>query len=370
MRQLSYWEQKSLLPSSDIIVIGAGIVGLTAARIIAENHPKYSVSVIEKDVVGSTASSRNAGFACFGSVSEILSDLEIMEKSAVANLIQTRKDGLRMLVARYGAQKLRLNLCGGYELYESRNLFEKDAQNLDLVNQLIDSRHPTFSICPSLRQMKLHEYCFLNNEEGHLDTGQLYMALVKDCESRGVKIHRGIEVLSIAENAKEITLELKGLGSIKTPQLIVATNALTKRLIFSENVIPARNQVLVTTPIPNHNLSGTYHMDAGYVYLRDIGDRVLIGGARNLFKAESTDIHGINEENITYLKSILEEKVIPHVGPIQVEYKWSGIIAPKPSKLPIVKKHSNRITMGVRLGGMGVAIGMKIGQEVATLSMS
>ncbi len=370
MRKLSYWEQKSLLPSSDLIVIGAGIVGLTAARIIAENNPNYSVCVIEKDVIGSTASSRNAGFACFGSVSEILSDLEIMDQSAVAKLIQNRKEGLKMLVDRYGAQNLELNLCGGYELYEDENQFGKDAQSLDLINDLIDSAHPTFRICPSPRQMKLHENCFFNKDEVYLDTGLLYKALVKDCESSGVEIHRGIEVLSFEENNNEVTLELKGLGSIKTSQVIVATNALTKRLIPSEAVIAARNQVLVTTPIHNHNLKGTYHMDAGYVYLRDIGDRILIGGARNLFEAESTDIHGINEGNINYLKSILEEKVLPQVGAIHVEYKWSGIIAPKPSKLPIVKKYSNRITMGVRLGGMGVAIGMKIGQEVATLSMS
>jgi len=370
MRQLSYWEQKSLLPTSDIVVIGAGIVGLTAARMVATKNPQYSVSVIEKDIIGSTASSRNAGFACFGSVSEILSDIRSMGEQKVSKLIQTRKEGLKMLEDRYGSKALNLNFCGGYELYEGAEQFDKDAEHLDLINKLIRPDQPTFAIVDTPSHIKYHKKCFLNKEEGHLDTGLLYKSLESDCRSAGVSIYRGMEIQSWDENTSGVTLDIKNIGKIRASKVIIATNALTPRLIPNEAVIPARNQVLVTSPIPNHDLSGTFHMDAGYVYVRDIGERLLIGGARNKFDSESTDIHGINEKNITYLKSILEDKILPHVGPIEVDYKWSGIIAPQPSKLPIVKKYSDRITMGVRLGGMGVAIGMKIGEQVATLSMS
>jgi len=93
----------------------------------------------------------------------------------------------------------------------------------------------------------------------------------------------------------------------------------------------------------------------------------LIGGARHLFESESTDQFGANEDNRSFLLELLAENILPDHQSIDIEYGWSGIIASGPVKLPIVQKHSDRITLGVRLGGMGVAIGMKIGADTATL---
>jgi len=47
--------------------------------------------------------------------------------------------------------------------------------------------------------------------------------------------------------------------------------------------------------------------------------------------------------------------------------KWSVIMAFGKDKMPIVKKESNNIAIGVKLGGMGVAIGSKVGEKVAAL---
>lgn len=371
MRRLSYWEHQSLLPAADIVVIGAGIVGMTAARLIAMEHPHLTVSLLEKDIIGSVASSRNAGFACWGSVSEILADLRQMDAQSVADIIRARKEGLELLIERYGKRALAFNICGGYELFESKPSFEKCANHLHEINELISSSQNTFEIVDTPPSMQVHHRCILNSLEGHLDTGKLYNCLISDCLSSGVKIYRGMEVVDIRESPNEVTLDLKDIGEIKAARVVIATNALTPRLLPPVPVEPARNQVIVTQPIPHHGLYGTYHMDEGYIYIRDIGARILIGGARNRYEQEHTDTHGINDANVDFLLSLLRDKILPQQPHhIEAEYKWSGIIATGPSKRPIVKKLSDRITIGVRLGGMGVAIGMKIGRTVATLCLS
>jgi len=66
---LSFWEKQTYLNNIDLIVIGSGIVGLSAAISYKEKHKKAKVIVLEKGVLPCGASTKNAGFACFGSVS-------------------------------------------------------------------------------------------------------------------------------------------------------------------------------------------------------------------------------------------------------------------------------------------------------------
>ena len=53
--------------------------------------------------------------------------------------------------------------------------------------------------------------------------------------------------------------------------------------------------------------------------------------------------------------------------PFEIEHRWSGIMGVGQQKKPIVKQLSNNVYCGVRLGGMGVAIGSLIGKELADL---
>lgn len=51
----------------------------------------------------------------------------------------------------------------------------------------------------------------------------------------------------------------------------------------------------------------------------------------------------------------------------EIEHRWSGIMGLGSSKNPIVEQLSHNVFCGVRLGGMGVAIGSLIGTELADL---
>ena len=362
---LSYWEQKDLIPDVDIVIIGAGIVGLTTARILAERQPQLNVAILEAQTVGAAASSRNAGFACFGSVSEILADIRHYDIDQVKAIIDLRRKGLKRLISRYGAASLTLELCGGYEVFRDTSTFENFASSISEINRLIGEE--IFKIAKTERSTRFYKNCILNDQEGHLDTGKMYKCLYDDAISHKVRIYNGLRATKIESGAKAVEIVLEGGGKIKCSQVVVTTNALTREILPGIEVIPCRNQVIVTHPIPNHKIRGTYHMDEGYVYFRDIGARILIGGGRNKFPEEETDKFGINNSNVDYLIQILKTLVIPDVHQIKVDYQWSGILSGGSNRMPIVKRIDDRITVAVRLGGMGVAIGSIIGEQTATL---
>ena len=69
---LSYWEKDTYFSNIDVLIIGSGIVGLTAALELKSANPSRKIIVIERGFLPCGASSKNAGFSCFGSVSELL----------------------------------------------------------------------------------------------------------------------------------------------------------------------------------------------------------------------------------------------------------------------------------------------------------
>ena len=136
-------------------------------------------------------------------------------------------------------------------------------------------------------------------------------------------------------------------------------------MILDEDVKPARAQVLITKPIDNLKIKGTFHFDRGYYYFRNIDKRILIGGGRNLdYETEETCKFGLNKKIQRELETILKTIILPKNNFI-VDLRWSGIMGVGNKKTAIVKSISKNVFCGIRLGGMGVAIGSTVGKELA-----
>jgi glycine/D-amino acid oxidase-like deaminating enzyme len=152
-------------------------------------------------------------------------------------------------------------------------------------------------------------------------------------------------------------------------QLLICTNAFTKQLLPELDIIPARGQVLVTSDIKNLPWKGSFHSDEGFYYFRNIGKKVLLGGARNkAFKEEETIEMHTSATIQNELERYLAEVVLPsHKNQYTIDYRWSGIMAMGSEKMPIIKKIEPDIFCAVRMSGMGVALAPIVGQRIAKL---
>jgi glycine/D-amino acid oxidase-like deaminating enzyme len=367
---LSYWEIKTWLSNIDFTIIGSGIVGLNCALQLNHRFPKAKILILEKGMLPQGASTKNAGFACFGSLSEIVDDLNNHAEEEVIELIEKRGNGLKLLRETLGDKVIDYKNLGGYELFLESNqqLYDRCNDNQERINTLLKPifKDDVFSFKQKSFGFKniKPNYSF-NQFEGQIDTGKMMEALLNKAQQRGIQILNNCNVEEFIEDANSVKIKINSF-ELSTKKLLVATNGFASKLI-KQSVKPARAQVLITKPIKNLHIKGTFHLDEGYYYFRNIDNRILFGGGRNLdFITEETSKFGATEIIQNKLKELLKTTILPNTD-FEIEHVWSGIMGVGKQKKPIVKQLSDNVFCGVRLGGMGVAIGSLVGQELANL---
>jgi glycine/D-amino acid oxidase-like deaminating enzyme len=193
----------------------------------------------------------------------------------------------------------------------------------------------------------------------------MMQALLKEAISKDILILNQAEVTSHIEKNNSVEIIVNDYSFV-TKKLFFATNGFASELT-SNAVKPARAQVLITEPIPNLDIRGTFHLDKGFYYFRNFEDRILLGGGRNLdFEVETTTDLSQTEKIQNRLEELLKNVILPNQE-FKIAHRWSGIMGIGSHKNPIVSQLSENVYCGVRLGGMGVAIGSLIGQELAEL---
>ena len=370
----SIWERTSFLAEPHLAVVGAGITGLFTALHYKRSFPAHRVVVFERGPHPSGASVKNAGFACFGSPSEILADIDL-EGSAVATArVEERWHGLRALRAELGDDRIGFEPTGGHELFqESDALYNRVAERFDELNNTLRAvfGQPVYEWRDHLKgDMGLQAgHIAFTGLEGPIDSGALMRTLLTKVRASGVDVHFRMPATTVEEDgAGALLLFEQGLGTVRCAQVVVATNGYTTELLPGIDVRPARGQVMLTSPIPGLRLKGTFHAEEGFYYFRDYQGRVLLGGGRHLDKAgETTTEDAVTPVIQLALERMLQEVILPGVS-FSIEHRWSGVMGFRnQGKTPLVQRITPHLIVAAGLSGMGVAIGIQVAKRAADL---
>jgi gamma-glutamylputrescine oxidase len=371
---LSFWERNSLQHYQHII-IGCGFVGMHIALQLRHRFPNDDILIIEKGILPEGASTKNAGFACTGSPTELLADIAESGEQKMLQLFEMRWQGLQLTRQILGDNAIGYEENGSHELLSS-----KEAYCLDELGRLNKLLHPIIGKkafaqnddCIKLSGFNTNtfKHAVQHFTEGGIDTGKLVKQLLALCGSKNIDIKFGAEVQEITNaNACKVLL-VKGFDNIiefTSDNVFVATNAFAKQLLPKLDVQPGRGQVLITKPIANLKPKGIFHLDEGYYYFREVQNRILFGGGRNLnFAAEATSNLGTTDLVQNELLRKLREDILPDTT-FEIDYTWSGIMAFGANKQPIIKQVQNGLFCAVRCGGMGVAIAPVVAKNCVAL---
>jgi len=231
LNNLSFWEKSTYLTGIDFAVIGSGIVGLTAAITFKEKRPKAKV--------------------------------------------------IQRLRERCGDKNLDYQYFGGYELFLADSVeYEKCVQQIPFLNEKlapIIGNTPIFEKEKNVERFgfgKVRKMIF-NRFEGQINPAKMMQRLRFLANELGIQILTGLTIANLEEHENDVALAIESGKPINAAKVLVATNGFTKKLLPNIALQPARNQVLITEPIPNLPLKGTFHFEQGYYYFRNFENRIL-----------------------------------------------------------------------------------------------
>jgi len=384
----SYWLEQLQAYPAHLIVVGAGITGLSAAYFVKRQRPLWRVVVVEKGHYSAGASVRNAGFACMGSPGELAQDLLTLGWRDTLTLFTERWQGLLRLRQLVGDAAIGYQPGDSFEIFLPHQRDEWQAIQEFIPKWNASLQEHIYSLGTSVlslyKQQCRGEAAFVVQPqvkglenilggvelrgEGRLHPGKLIDALTRICRKSGVEIWYQQEICGQQWQNDLWQMQRQGQPPLYTERLLHCTNGYAPVAgITAEELYPARNQVLLTTPMAHVGLKGSYHLEQGHFYFREIDGRILVGGGRHLGgTTEETEQHGITPGVQARLEELLQNVILPGQA-YTVERRWSGILGLGAVRKPLLRKLEPRRYAALRLGGMGVAIGCRTGEQAAEL---
>jgi gamma-glutamylputrescine oxidase len=384
MAVLSLWEATAdLAPNhsaltdqvrADVVIVGAGFTGLSAALQIAKDGRR--AVVLEADHVGWGASGRNGGLisgkfrvpfhvvdAVYGR--EEARRLHHLGKQAVQTVAE--------LVDEHGIASANFKMSGYVTGAHSAQAFAAQRTATEwLVDALDDTSSRLLDGQEVAAEIGSSAYVggVLNAAAGGLHPLNYARGLARAATGLGVQIFENSPAMCVQRDGADIRVETLQ-GSVRAPQLILATNAYSARQDATRSlrrrVIPFRSAIVATARLPDAVRkiilpNGRVAADTRRLlrWYRIVDGRLVFGG-RGAFGQEDS------EAAFNRLAGDMT-RAFPELGSVKIEYRWSGLVAMTMDQLPHAGELEDNVFFAAGYNGTGIAMSSFLGRQLAALT--
>jgi gamma-glutamylputrescine oxidase len=349
--------------TADVLVVGAGLTGLSAALALAEAG--RSVVVVDANRIAWGASGRNGGQLHSGQrlgVAAMEAAYGIGQTRALFGLAEEAKRHVRDLIDRHAiACDWRPGLI---HALHRRRLIDGERREIDHLARhygVTDRRFLDRAATAAALGSDRYVAAVRDASAGHLHPLNFTLGLAAAAEAAGARIFEATRVNRVVPDGA-----LTDGGRVRAATTLLATNAYIDALEpeTAARLMPLNNFLLATEPAPERVArlipGGEAVADSRFViyYWRPTGDgRLVFGGGETFSPRFPADIAGFVRPHLL--------KVYPGLADLAITHAWGGALAVTRSRMPFIRRMRPGLYTAAGYSGHGLGIATLAGRLIA-----
>ena len=358
--------------SCDWLIVGAGYTGLSAARKLSELHPYQKIIIIDAQLAGEGASSRNSGYLVDTTLNDgFTSNKELDNYKKKADIYDLGINAVKKFINEYQVD-CDWNECGKY-FASSKKKDEKILRNFSVTLSKLSYEHNLLTNNELLKRLGTNFYNIALHTKGGilLHPGKLVRAMV-DVLPNNVCLYENSSLLSWSKNKDIISCEFKN-GKIKTKKIIFATNGFLKSLGIKPNYnFPITLTASMTRPLTDEEfISIGQPKEWGVLPVRPMGATIRMTKDRRILIRNTAEVHNpFKMSEFDLQKRSINQKIgikkrFPQFPDDIIQSSWSGVVSRTRNSSQIFEKIDNNIFAVGCYNGSGIGVGTLFGEQIA-----
>ncbi len=354
------------------LIIGAGITGLSAARKLSQIYPNQTIIIVDAQLAGEGASSRNSGYLVDSTLNDgFTSNKELENYKKKTDIYKLGIEAVKRFIKEYQVD-CDWNECGKY-FASSKEVDKKILENFSEILSKLGFQHNILFNKDLIKRFGTNFYNIALHTKGGilLHPGKLVRAMI-DTLPENVNLYENSPLLNWQKFNDEINCNFKN-GSIKTKKIIFATNGFLKSLGIKSNYnFPITLTASMTRSLTDEEFRSIGEpKEWGVLPVRPMGATIRMTKDRRILIRNTAEVH--NPYKMT--KSELEKRSIkqkigikkrfPQLPDDIIQSTWSGIVSRTRNSSQIFEKLDNNIFVAGCYNGSGIGVGTLFGEQIA-----
>ena len=365
---------KTLKSSDDCewLIIGAGYTGLSAARKLGQLYPNQKIILVDAQLAGEGASSRNSGYLVDTTLNDgFTSNKELDNYKKKADIYELGINAVKKFINQYQVD-CDWNECGKY-FASSKIEDEKILRKFSDTLTELGFGHNLLSNNELSKRLGTNFYNVALHTKGGvlLHPGKLVRAMI-DVLPKNVCLYENSSLLNWNKTKDVISCEFKN-GKINTNKIIFATNGFLKSL----GIKPKYNFPITLTASMTRSLTDDEFKSIGQpkewgvLPVRPMGATIRMTKDRRILIRNTAEVHNpFKMSEIDLKKRSINQKIgikkrFPQLPEDIIQSSWSGVVSRTRNSSQIFEKIDNNVFAAGCYNGSGIGVGTLFGEQIA-----